>query len=83
MPFTFGQDELRAFETLQEKLSSHPVLALYNLRIHNELHTDANSYSYGAVLMQRQQDGHMHPVMYYSQQRLPKAVTIAMNWKHW
>ena len=47
---------------LQEKLSSHPVLALYNPRVH----TDASSYGYGAVLMQRQQDDYIHPVMYFN-----------------
>jgi len=65
MPFTFDEDELRAFETIQRRLISRPVLALYNPRALTELHTDASSYGYGAVLLQRQQDG-MHPVMYHS-----------------
>jgi len=51
MPFTFGEDELCA--TLQRKLISRPVLALYNPRALTELHTDASSYGYGAVLLQR------------------------------
>lgn len=56
-----------SFETLQEKLTSRLVLALYNSRAPTELHTDASSYGYGAVLLQRQQDGRMHPIVYYSQ----------------
>lgn len=66
VPFTFGENELRAFEILQEKLTNCPVLALYNPKAPTELHTDASSYGYGAVLLQRQQDGQMHPVMYHS-----------------
>jgi len=66
MPFTFDEKELHAFETLQEKLTSRPVLALYNPKAFTELHTDASSCGYGAVLLQRQQDGCMHPVMYHS-----------------
>ncbi|XP_018366050.1 PREDICTED: uncharacterized protein LOC108763170 [Trachymyrmex cornetzi] len=66
VPFIFGESELHAFETLREKLSNHPVLALNNPRAYTELHTDASSHGYGAVLLQRQQDGHMHPIMYYS-----------------
>jgi len=61
MPFTFDEDELCAFETLQRKLISRPVLALYNPRALTELHTDASSYGY-AVLLQCQQNGCMHYV---------------------
>lgn len=66
VPFTFDKKELCAFETLQEKLTNQPVLPLYNPIATTELHTDASSYGYGAVLLQRQSDGHMHPIMYFS-----------------
>jgi len=51
--FRFGEDELCAFEILQRKLISRPVLALYNPRAFTELHTNTSSYGYGAVLLQR------------------------------
>lgn len=55
----------KSFETLKDRLTSAPVLAL---AIDNEpykIEADASDYASGAVLSQ-QQDGVWHPVAYYS-----------------
>lgn len=66
VPFMFGKEELKAFEELRDSLTCSPILALYNPTAVTELHTDASSYGYGAILLQRSKDNLMHPVMYFS-----------------
>lgn len=64
--FEIDDECRRAFEELKEKLITPPVLAIFDRSRETELHTDASAVGFGAVLMQRQGDGKMHPVYYYS-----------------
>lgn len=64
--FTFDQECVDSFRRLQSLLVAAPVLAIYNPARETELHTDASSQGFGAVLLQRQVDGRFHPVSYYS-----------------
>lgn len=48
------------------KLSSSPVLRMYNPDLKCELHTDASAIGIGAVLLQADHDGIAKPVAYYS-----------------
>ncbi|XP_018368249.1 PREDICTED: uncharacterized protein K02A2.6-like [Trachymyrmex cornetzi] len=66
VPFRFGQTEKMAFETLKTRLVESPILAVYNPRAYTELHCDASSHGFGAVLLQRQGNDAMHPVFYFS-----------------
>ena len=50
--FQWGGKQKKSFESLKEKLSSAPVLALPDLRQSFEIQTDASDYAMGAVLMQ-------------------------------
>lgn len=52
--------------TLRDALVEAPVLAIYNPTRETELHTDASSQGFGAVLLQKQDDNKFHPVAYYS-----------------
>lgn len=70
-PFKFDKDCERAFYTLRDALESSPVLAIYNNERETEIHTDASSHGFGAVLLQRQTDNKMHPVAYYSRRTNP------------
>lgn len=65
-PFVLDSDCQRAFYTLRDALASSPVLSIYNPKRETELHTDASSHGFGAVLLQKQYDGKLHPVSYYS-----------------
>jgi hypothetical protein len=49
--FQWGGKQQKAFDTLKEKISSVPVLALPNLRQRFEIQTDASNYAMGAVLL--------------------------------
>lgn len=64
--FRFGETKHNAFKTLKAKLTKAPVSAIYNPNNHTELHCNASSAGFGAVLMQKKADGKMHPVFYYS-----------------
>jgi hypothetical protein len=50
--FQWGGKQQKAFDTLKEKISSMPVLALSNLSQPFEIETDASNYAMGAVLLQ-------------------------------
>lgn len=64
--FEFGASEKFAFETLKRKLVEAPNLAVYNLKAYTEVHCDASSQGFGAVLIQRQCDAKIYPVFYFS-----------------
>lgn len=56
--------------TIKVKLSTAPILAIYNPKDDTELHCDASSIGFGAVLMQRKADHKFHPVFYFSKRSI-------------
>lgn len=64
--FAFGERELQAFEELKRKLIQPPVLAIYNPNSETELHCDASTAGFGAVLAQRGIDKQFHPIFFFS-----------------
>lgn len=64
--FSMGPDHINICENLKNYLSSQPVLAIYSPFTETQLHTDACSLGFGAVVIQRQTDGKFHPVFYFS-----------------
>lgn len=64
--FTFGDVQLQAFNRLKQTLLSSPVLAIYSPKDPTELHCDASSLGYGAILLQRKSDHQWHPIFYFS-----------------
>lgn len=64
--FSFGQKQMEAFETLKHKLIKAPVLSIYNPDDPTELHCNASSQGFGAVLLQRKADNRFHPIFYFS-----------------
>ena len=87
MPFEWGEDQQRAFETMIEKLSNPPVLAYADYKKSFKLHTDASSSGLGAVLYQ-QQDGIDRVIAYASRSLKPsernypahKLEFLALKW---
>jgi len=71
--FTFGEKERNAFEYLNSALTKSPVLAIYSPTADTELHCDASSSGFGAILFQGQADADnkMKPVFYFSQRTSP------------
>lgn len=64
--FNFNDDCVKAFQQLKEELITSPILCVYNPRAETELHTDASSQEFGAILLQKQSDGKMAVIAYYS-----------------
>lgn len=64
--FKFEETERRAVEALKNRLIEAEILAIYNPSAVTELHCDASSHGFGAVLLQRQSNKYMHPVFYFS-----------------
>lgn len=64
--FFWGTEQKKAFEDIKLKLTTRPILAIYNVNGKTEVHTDASQHGLGAVLLQQQGDNLMHPISYYS-----------------
>lgn len=69
--FKFTEDELSAFEKLKSKLVAAPILAIYDPHDSTELHCDASSFGFGAVLAQRKSNHKLHSVFYFSKRTTP------------
>lgn len=64
--FVIDAEAVRAFNNLKRELVTYPVLRLYKPGAETQLHTDASSLGFGAVLLQKQADGAFAPIAYYS-----------------
>ncbi|CAK1599037.1 unnamed protein product [Parnassius mnemosyne] len=64
--FKWGVEQQSARKDIIEWITSEPVLAVYDPSLPIEVHTDASSIGYGAVLMQIHEGGHKRVVAYFS-----------------
>lgn len=55
-----------AFRTLRDALTKSPVLRTADPTKKYHLHTDASDFAMGAVLMQMDDDEHLHPIAFAS-----------------
>lgn len=69
--FEFGKTQIQAFEQLKAMLSNAPILSIYSPHDETELHCDASSVGFGAILVQRKSDRKFHPVFYFSKKTTP------------
>ena len=74
--FNFGETERQSFNFLKSKLCETPVLNIFDINEETELHTDGSQDEYGGILMQKGDDGFMHPVHYMSRKPHQLNVTI-------
>ena len=65
-PVTLMSAALEAFEALKKKCMTVPVLAFADLEKPFVLETDTSGIGLGAVLLQEEEDGKLHPVAYAS-----------------
>ncbi|GFY21206.1 transposon Tf2-9 polyprotein [Trichonephila clavipes] len=66
--FKFGPTEIASFRELENILSENPVFHVFQQDYPLELHTDASSLGFDAVLLQKSDDGLFHPIHYFSRQ---------------
>jgi hypothetical protein len=64
--FVWGEAQERAFQTLKERILSDPVLKLPDPTKPFEVETDASDYAIGGQLGQRDEQGKLHPVAFFS-----------------
>lgn len=65
--FKFNTSERETFNNLKSKLVTETILAIFNPNLNTQLHTDASSHGFGAILMQQNvEDNLYHPIYYYS-----------------
>lgn len=64
----FDEAQVNAFKELKARLTTRPVLALYDPQGEFEIHTDASKIGIGAILIQRVNTELPHPICYYSRQ---------------
>lgn len=70
--YQWGPAQQSAFDELKKKLAEKPVLAIYNPDAETEVHTDACKAGLAAICLQRQNDGVLKPILYYSQKTTPE-----------
>ena len=65
-PVTLTPEALEAFQTLKDKCVQAPVLAFPDFKKPFLLETDASGKGLGTILLQKQDDGHYHPIVFAS-----------------
>ena len=66
VPWQWGEDQQKAFDSLKHAFTSAPILQLPNDTAPFRLETDASDFATGAVLEQLRSDNLWHPVAFYS-----------------
>jgi transposase InsO family protein len=70
-PFEFDQSCRDAFQELQKRLTSAPLLRHYDPDLESMIETDASDGVIAAILSQKQLDGTWHPTAFFSKTMLP------------
>jgi hypothetical protein len=65
-PWTWWAAQQQAFNEIKAAISKEPTLAHPDESRPYSLETDASGAAMGAVLSQRQEDGHLHPIPFMS-----------------
>lgn len=70
-PFVWGPEQNAAFEKLKDAMIAAPILKHFDPKRQAILETDASDYVTGGVLSQRDDEGVIHPVAFFSKNMLP------------
>ena len=66
-PWSWGEQQQIAFDTLKECITAEPVLIQPDLTKQFEIEVDSSGFARGAVLLQKGPDNKKHPIAFYSQ----------------
>ncbi|XP_053384619.1 uncharacterized protein K02A2.6-like [Mercenaria mercenaria] len=64
--FEWGREQMESFQELKDLLTSASVMAYYNPNAETTITVDGSPVGLGAILAQKQSDGHFRPVAYAS-----------------
>ncbi|CAG4966949.1 unnamed protein product [Colias eurytheme] len=56
-PWKWGEEEATAFTEIKKRLTSRPILALYDKNLETQLHTDACRFGIAGILLQKDEKG--------------------------
>ena len=70
--FHFEEAQKEAFNKLKEALTSSPVLMIFDPEKTCELFVDASRVGIGGILCQRDDEGALHPIAYFSKRISPQ-----------
>ncbi|RFU77263.1 reverse transcriptase domain [Trichoderma arundinaceum] len=65
-PFKWEKEEREAFQQLKDAITSAPVLTMFDPTKQVEIETDASKYAIGGQLGQRDEEGRLHPIAFFS-----------------
>lgn len=71
MTFIPKSANIQSSDSMKEALTSKPCLAYFQLNAPTHVMSDAGPVGLGALLLQRQEDGHNKPVTYTSRSLTP------------
>ena len=74
-PFSWGAEQQNAFSQLQQALITAPLLCTYDPDLETVVEADASGYALGGTLRQRQKDGLLLPIAYYSRKLILRKLT--------
>jgi len=70
-PFRWGKEEDLAFLRIKRHIVTAPVLRMFDPARPITIETDASDYAIGACMSQPDDEGRLHPVMFYSRKMVP------------
>ena len=86
-------EAVQAFEKLKQAFITAPVLRHFDVKRRIRVETDASGYAIGDVLCQQDDEGHWHPVAFFSHKMIPakrnyethdaELLAIVEAFKHW
>ena len=69
--FEWGKDQQESFERIKQAFTSATIVQHPDLDQPFWVETDASDFAIGAVLSQKNEQGKLHPIAFYSRQLLP------------
>ena len=69
--FTWSDETAVAFRSLQQAFTTAPILRYYQPDLPLTVEADASDFALGCVLSQPSEDGHSHPICFYSRKFTP------------
>lgn len=86
-------EAIEAFDSLKQAFVTAPVLRHFDVQLPVRIETDASGYAIGGILCQQDNEGHWHPVAYFSRKMIPaernyethdaELLAIVEAFKHW
>ena len=70
-PFVWSEEQEKSMTAVKKPLCEAPVLARPDFSKDFTLHCEASDFAIGAVLTQEDENGHEHPIMFFSQTLTP------------